>query len=197
MKVLVIVLLVLTVLLLTPIGVDGGYSGERLVLGIRVGFFNIRIFPKAKKHSEQKPPRKNRKPKKEKDKKPKFKLPTEKKKLIELIKIVLRTLGRFKRKLRIDYLRIRYTFASDDPFSTAMGFGYSSAALGAVIPLVDKAFSIGKRDIGASFDFLSDKPVFDCWLTMTIQIWEVLYIAIAFGIDYLKLRHRQKREDRI
>ena len=197
MKVLVIVLLVLTVLLLIPVGVDGGYSGERLILGIRVGFFNIRIFPKAKKRSEPKIPKNPRKTKDEKEKKQKFRLPSDRKELESLIKIVLRALGRFRRKLRVDYLRIRYTFASEDPFTTAMGFGYSSAALGSIIPLVENAFDIGRRDIGTSFDFLSDKPVFDCWLTMTIQIWEVLYIAIAFGIDYLKLRHRQKREDRI
>ncbi len=193
MKVLVIVLLILTVLLLTPLGIDGGYRGNSLILGIRVGFLNIRVFPKkarpdepkiSKKRIKPKPPHKNLKEKK----------PLGKKELISLAKIGLKALGRLRRKLRVDYLRIRYTFASDDPFNTAMGFGASSAILSSILPLVDSAFDIGERDIGTSFDFLSDKPVIDLWLTTTIQVWEIFYIAIASGIDYLRFKMKQKRD---
>ncbi len=115
---------------------------------------------------------------------------------MRLAKLGLKTLGRLRRKLHVDYLRIRYTFASDDPFKTAMGFGYSSAVLGSIVPLFDNAFNITERDIGTSFDFLGEEPAFDCWLTLSIQVWEVFYISAAFGIDYLKLRYRQKRDDR-
>jgi len=198
MRVLVIVLLVLTVLLLTPLGIDGGYKGKTLILGIRIGFLNIRVIPRKKKHAKPKIP-KNKTPKQslvntETTKKPKkpFDIET----LKGLIQPALKALGRFRKKLHVDYLRIHYTFATDDPYKTAMGFGVSSAALGAVLPLVENAFDIGERDIGTSFDFLSDKPEFDCWITTTIQVWEIIYIAIAFGIDYLKLKFKQKREDR-
>lgn len=198
MKTLVVVLLVLTVLLLTPLGIDGGYRGNNLILGIRIGFLNIRVFPKKEKHAEPKISKKRKKPKpSRKDtegKKPKK--PLEKKELIALIKIALKALGRFRKKLRVDYLRIRYTFASDDPFNTAMGFGASSAVLSSVIPLLDSAFDIGERDIGTSFDFLGDKPVIDIWLTTTIQVWEIFYIAIASGIDYLRFKLKQKRDVR-
>lgn len=198
MKAFVIVILILTVLLLIPIGVDGGYSGGKLVLGLRLGLLNLRIFPGSPKHKKLKKPKKT-----EVKKKPstgettKEKVPLDKNELISIAKIGLKALGRLRRKLHVDYLRIRYTFATDDPFNTAMGFGYSSAALGAIMPLVENAFDIGERDIGTSFDFLGNKPVFDCWLTLTIQVWEVFYIAIAFGIDYLKLKYKHKREDRI
>lgn len=198
MKALVIVLLILTVLLLTPQGIDGGYNGKTLVLGIRVGFLNIRLFPKKDNHAEPKISKKRKKPrpsrKDSKEKKPKK--PLGKQELIALAKMALKALGRFRKKLRVDYLRIRYTFASDDPFNTAMGFGAASAVLSSVIPLVDSAFDIGERDIGTSFDFLSDEPVFDFWLTTTIQVWEIFYIAIATGIDYLRFKLKQKRDVR-
>lgn len=196
MRALVIVLLVLTVLLLTPLGVDGGYSGKSLILGIRIGFLNIRILPKKKKQTVPKVPKKQKLPKQAREKTEKKKKPFDKKMIKSLIKPALKALGRFRKKLHLDYLRIHYTFASDDPYKTAMGFGMSSVALGAILPLVENAFDIGERDIGTSFDFLSDKPEFDCWITTTIHIWEIFYIAIAFGIDYLKLKIKQKREDR-
>ena len=196
MRALVIVLLVLTVLLLTPLGVDGGYNGKSLILGIRIGFLNIRILPKNKKQPVPKVPKKRKVPKQTQERTEKKKKTFDKEEIKALIKPALKALGRFRKKLRVDYLRIHYTFASDDPYKTAMGFGMSSAALGGILPLVENAFDIGTRDIGTSFDFLSDKPVFDCWITTTIHIWEIIYIAIAFGIDYLKLKIKQKREDR-
>ncbi|NCB74221.1 MAG: hypothetical protein EOM51_05695 [Clostridia bacterium] len=195
MKTLVIVLLILTVLMLTPLGIDGGFNDKSLILGIRVGFLNIRLFPKKEKRSEPKISKKRKKPKpSKKDSEGAPKKPLSKKELIALIKIGLKALGRLKRKLRVDYLRIRYTFASDDPFNTAIGFGASAAVLSSLIPLVDSAFDIGERDIGTSFDFLSDKPVIDIWLTTTIQVWEIFYIAIAAGIDYLRFKMKQKRD---
>lgn len=198
LKALVIVILILTVLLLIPLGIDGGYSGEKLILGLRVGFLNIRVFPGKLKPIKLKRPKKTIKEKEPKTGEiEKEKVPLNRKELFRLAKIGLKALGRFKRKLHVDYLRIRYTFATDDPFSTAMGFGYSSAALGVIVPLIDSAFDIGERDIGTSFDFMSDKSSIDCWLTTTIKVWEVFYIAIAFGIDYLKLKHEKKPADHI
>jgi len=197
LRALVIVLLVLTVLLLTPLGIDGGYRGKNLVLGIRIGFLNIRVLPRKKKLTKPKIPKQKKISKQTREKaegKEKPDKPFDMEMLKGLIKPALKSLGRFRKKLYVDYLRIHYTFATDDPFKTAMGFGMSSAAVSSILPLVDNAFNIGEQDIGTSFDFLSDKPVFDCWITTSIQVWEVFYIAIAFGIDYLKLKIKQKRE---
>ncbi|MFB0921411.1 MAG: hypothetical protein QMB62_11120 [Oscillospiraceae bacterium] len=196
MKALVIVILILTVLLLIPIGIDCGYSGGEFMLRLRLGLLNIRNIPgriKNLKFKKQKKPAAEIKAGPEKVQKAKE--PLNKDKLFRLAKLGLKTLGRLRRKLHVDYLRIRYTFATDDPFNTAIGFGRSSAALGAIMPLFDNAFNITERDIGTSFNFLSDEPVFDCWITFSIQVWEVFYIAAAFGIDYLKIRNKQKRDD--
>ena len=198
LKALVIVIIILTVLMLLPLGFDGGYSGGRLTLGVRLGFLNIRLSPEMLKAPKLRKPKKTViKEEPVTEKKRKEKVPMTRKELIRLAKIGLKALSRLRRKLRVDYIRIHYTFATGDPFTTAMGYGYSSAALSAVLPLLDEAFNIGERDINTSFDFLGEKPVFDCWLTMTIQVWEVLYVAAAFGIDYLKLKHKHKNEDRI
>ncbi len=199
MKALIIVLLVLTVLLIVPLGIDGGYNGKSLILGIKIGLFNIRVLPKKEKPlklEKQRKPKKQKEPAKNKGKEQKQKEPLDKEQIRKLVKAALRALGRFRKKLRINFLRVHVTFATSDPFATAMGFGASNAVMSTIVPLIDDAFIIEKRDIGTSFDFLSDKPVFDFWITTTIQIWEILYIAIAFGLDLLKMKIKQKCKDR-
>lgn len=200
LKALVIVLLVLTVLLLIPLGIDGGYRNGTLVLGVKIGFINLRLLPRRKKSPEDAPagPGKLRRQLKRAKKKSK----KEKKPLIPgdikaLALIALKSLGRLRKRLRVDYLRLRYTLAGSDPFSTALGYGAGNAFLGLFVPLFDRAFIIRERDIGLDFDFLSTGQSIDCWLTMTIQIWELLYMAAALGFDFLKIKWKHKNQDRL
>lgn len=195
MKALVIVLLVLTVLLLIPLGIDGGYRNGSLILGLKIGFLNLRLLPGRKRHREPKPPKISRLKRKKKPK-------NEKKLLIhsdikELALIALKALGRLRRRLQVDYLRFRYTLVGGNPFSTALGYGAGNAILGLFVPLFDRAFVIRERDIGLDFDFLSNGQSIDCWLTMTIQIWELLYVAAALGLDFLKIKWKHKKQDRL
>lgn len=204
LKALIIVLLFLTVLALVPVGAEGGYRFGVVTLRVRLGLISVRVFPRKKKAGEPrlKKPKKPKKTRKQKKREAPAEDAAEKKKLFDkkqlfaLVKIGLKALGRFKRKLRVDYLRLHYTFASGDPFKTAMGFGASSAAMNTLVPLIDGAFIIKQRDIGTSFDFLSDKPSYDCWITLSIQVWELVYIGSALGLDFLKLKLKQRRENR-
>lgn len=193
MKALLIILIVLTVIALLPIGVDGGYRDNVLELNIKGGPFLIRMLPKKKKVPKPKKPRR----KKEIDVTAKKKKRFDKHQLIGIIKAGLKTLGRLRRKLSIDYLRIHCTFASDDPAMTAIGYGMANGVMAAIVPLTEGAFNIRERDFGFSFDFLAEKPVIDVWLTATLRVWEIIYIAAAFGIDFLKLKRQKKRRIRI
>lgn len=200
MKALLIILIVLTVIALLPIGVDGGYRYGIFELNIKGGALLIRVLPKKKKAPKPKKPKKAKKkeepdvPETEEDRKKKL---FDKQQLTGIIKAGLKTLERLKRKLSIDYFRIHCTFASDDPAKTAMGYGAANAAMGSIVFLVDETFNIKERDFGVSFDFLSEKPVIDVWITATIKVWEIIYIAAAFGIDFLKLKRQKKRRIRV
>ncbi len=201
MKALIVILIVLSVFLLIPVGVNVGYDGSSLTLHARIGLISLKILPHKKKR---------KKPKKAKPKKVETEIqekPVKKQRkkksaigkddIFALIKMGLKALGSFRRHLSIDYLRLHYTFASDDPFKTALGYGYGCAAMGSITPLVESAFNIKERDFSTSVDFLAEKPFFDFWITTSIQIWEILYIAAAFGIDFLKHKHRQKKIDKL
>lgn len=198
MKALLIILLVLSVIALLPVGIDGGYSKKGLRLFVRMGPFSLRLVPAGRLVASFSKPKQPKKPKpvkekpvkKERPKKPKM----SKDELFALIKMGLDTLGRFRRKLTIDYLRIHITIAGGDPFSTAMGYGAANAALSSAIPLAEGAFNITERDFGVSCDFLAEKTDIDFWLTASIQIWEILYVGTAFAIDFLKYKRREKKK---
>ena len=190
MKAFFIVLLVLTVLALLPIGVSGGWAtGQNVTLDVCIGFIRLHILPK--KNAEPKAA-KPAKPKKEKKKGGLASL--SKKGKLALVKAVLRALSRFREKLCVEYLRFHFTMASPDPFKTAMGFGISSGVAAGFVPLLDNAFDIEHRDVGPAFDFTSTKPRTDLWITASILLWQVIYIAAVLGIDYLKIKKQYATE---
>ena len=140
MKTLLIILVVLSVIALIPVGVDGGYNSKGLSLYLRIGIINIRAIPPGffvSGVTNRKPKTKKPKPPKaaltEKHKKPKKPKPS-REEIFALIKLVLKALSRFRHKLTVDYLRLHFTAASGDPFSTAMSYGAANAALSAAIP---------------------------------------------------------------
>ncbi|MEG2814688.1 MAG: DUF2953 domain-containing protein [Oscillospiraceae bacterium] len=199
MKALVIIILVLSVLMLVPIGVDGGYDGKNLQLYARLGLINIRIFPQKKKKRikvNKAVRKKEEKPKKpQKPKKPKEKKSFGKEEIFGLIKMGLAALGRFRKKLCIDYLRLRYTHAANDPCDAAIGYGIASAVMGTIIPPLEAAFDIRERDFATAVSFVTEKPTIDFWLTATIQVWEIFYICAAFLADFIKLKNKQKNKN--
>lgn len=198
MKALLIILLVLTGILLIPLGIDGGYREKTFILGVKIGPVNLKILPMSDKGFLAKMLKTEKKPRTKKaGQKPEK--PEEEKKtwsfeeILDIIRIGLGALGRFRRRLNIDYLRIWCSVSASDPFDTAMRYGIIRAAVAAYYPLIDGAFNVKERDYSVTPDFISGKTKVEVWLTTTINLLDLFYIAIAFGIDYLKLRKKQKR----
>ena len=190
-----IILIVLVLLALLRFGVSAEYSADGVLLIARAGPFSIRVFPrKAKREDKKKDKRKEKKKakkkakKKEKKKKKKEQiekeLPEEKKGgglkgLMEVAAAAKNTLGRLRRRLLIKRLTVHYIAANDDPSKTAMMFGKVNVVFGMVIPLLEKAFRIKRRDLRASADFNADKPTIYVRAAVSIAVWEVIYIAFA------------------
>ena len=194
MVALAIVLAVLILLALLRLGVFAQYSEEGFLLRIIAGPLRFTVIPKKPgKTGKEKPPKK----KKEKEEKP----PKEKKGgPIELLKKyvppVIDTLGRLRRKLRIDMLTVHFTSAAEDPFDAAMNFGRVSAAEGALIPLLENAFNIKRRDIGTgiSFDGGGDKIYLEAKLTLAL--WEIIYIACGM-LPALKRANTESKDRKV
>ena len=181
--------LVLTVLNLLPVGVDAAYTDETFSLAARVGPLRLWLLPKPPdaKPKKKKPP----KPKKEKPKKQSA--PPDIRTLLALAKLGLQALDRFRQRLRVQLLRLVFVSGAPDPYDTALAFGYVNAALGALTPLAERALRIDERDIQTGVDFQAGQPRIDARIVCTIRIGQIVVIALAFGVGFLKQKRNAKQ----
>ena len=194
MTALIIIIIVLLAAALIPIGASAGCIGGEFSAKLVIGPARITLFP-----------RRNAKPKKEKKsrkgknaagdeksgKKPKPKL--KKSDIVEIAELALKTLGRLRRRLLIDELKLYISFASEDPFDAVKLYGAANAALGAALPLFHAAFRVKDEDIQTRVCFDADKTDASGKFTATFRVWEIIHIAVCAAIGYLKWTGRRKK----
>ena len=203
------VLVILAVLVLIgciPVGVDAAYGEGGVLLSAKIGFFRLQILP-AK-------PKKTKKPKKPKQQKPaaspapsaapdtpaaeaapqkKLALPGGLNGILRLVNLALSTLGDLRRKLRVEELTLHVTFAWDDPADAALHYGQAWAAVGALMPALDRLFVIKKRDIQPILDYNEKKMKLDAQLVLTITIGRAICLALRALVRFLKLWLNKKK----
>lgn len=202
-----VILLIITLIMLVPVGADIGYEGGELKVSAKVCGMLLQLVPKPpsdgkkpgkeKKAKEKKPKR----PKKEKPKKEKPKLDFTKDELLGLVRAVLRGFGRFGRKLSVDRFLFRYVAAGDDPYNTALTYNYVNAALSSLTPVCARRFTVKDCQVTTDIDFMADKTSLDLGLALTIRIGQIFGVVFtiifgALGI-LLKNKKRLKRERKL
>lgn len=203
MTVLGIILAVLILLGLLRVGGMAEYSEDGLSVAAYIGWIPVHIYPPPERKAADKQTEKRAKKKKEKKKKAgekQEKKPGNLKFLLKLIRPALKALGRFRRRIRIDRLYIRFIAAvEDDPARAAVLFGGASAGLGMLLPLLDNHFRLKKRDIQTSVDFQAAQPKIYLTAKLSLAVWEGMYIAFGLLIDVLKAyfaTHKQGKVDK-
>ena len=185
---------VLVLLAVLPLGVSAAYDEDGPLVRLIAGPIRIQVYPsKAKKEKKSKKPEKEtqKEDKTAKEKKPK-KEETAKKKggsvrdFFPLISLVLELLGDFRRKLRVNRLQLRLILAGDDPCDLAMNYGKAWAALGNLMPQLERVFTIQKRDVEVECDFISDKTLIIARLDLTITLGRLLSMGVYHGIRILR-----------
>ena len=102
-------------------------------------------------------------------------------------------LNRFRQRLRVQLLRLVFVSGAPDPYDTALAFGYVNAALGALTPLAERALRIDERDIQTGVDFQAERPRLDARIVCTLRIGQIVVIALAFGVGFLKQKMHSKQ----
>ena len=201
-----IALAVLIGLAILPLGASVIYNTDGPLIRLIAGPLRIQIIPAKKK--EKKPKKEKKEPKTKKEKKPaEPKPPKEKKKepsqeggsildFLPLVQVALDFLGDFRRKLRLKHLVLRLTMAGGDPCDLAVNYGKAWAAVGGIMPYLEKLFVIGKRDIEVQCDFVSDKTVIYARLDISITLGRILSLLVRYAIralrEYLKIMKLRK-----
>lgn len=188
LKVLIAVLVLLALLLSVPVGVDVGYNENGLRLFIRVWRFTFCVFPRKPK-GEKPSERKEKQPASQENK------PKQKKGLPNVTKDeVLDAIGtavRSVKKLRFQLYRLKLHFVSafDDPYQTAMVYGYANAAVQALgMP------NWKRSDVALGVDFERESCYFDGYLSVTVRIYYILKLCVCLvsGMLPILLRRRKR-----
>ena len=185
LKIIGIIAAIIVLIMLIPVGADIGYEGGQFSLSAKVCGVLFQLFPRPPEDESE--PKKEKKPKKEKaptdtEAKPKKKkkLSFSKEEIFSLVKKVLKKFGRFGRKFRVDRFLLHYTAAGDDPYNTAVTFGYVNAALSSLAPLCRERFDVADNDVWTDVDFTKSSMEIDFGIAFSIRIGA--FFGLVFGI---------------
>lgn len=205
-----IALAVLVLLAALPLGVSVKYDSGGPLVRLLAGPGKLTLYPRPKKKPkpEKKAPEKpakSEKPKQEEPKPPqppKEEAPKPKEKggraldFLPLVKTALDLLGDFRRKLRVKNLELKLILAGNDPCDLAVNYGRANAAMGNLLPQLERLFVIKKRDIQVECDFTASETLVIARLDVTITLGRLLSLGVRYGLRALKefLTIKKKRK---
>lgn len=205
----------LTLLAILPLGVSVKYDSDGALVRLILGPVKITLFPRPKKEKKPGKAKKNRKEESPDGKKPPEQQPPQsgtqaaakpkepKKKtggkltdFLPLVRTVLDFLGDFRRKLRVNMLELKLIMAADDPCDLAVNYGRAWAAVGNLMPKLEKFLVIKKRNIEVECDFEADETLVVARLDLTITLGRILAAVFTFAfralIQFLKIMKKRK-----
>lgn len=177
---------VLLLLALLPVGVTLRYSQTGFAASLVIGIFHLPLpLQKRKKKSGA------QKPKTPKKKASSAESQEEERggsltRFLPLGRIALRFLGDLRRKLRVDRLTVRLILAGDDPCDLALNYGKANAALGNLLPLLERCFVIRKRDLRVECDFEAVQTKLFAHAKLTILLGRLLWLLLRYGVLLIK-----------
>lgn len=205
---------ILILLGILPLGVSAIFDEDGPRVRIVAGPLKIQLFPlpqKKKKPAKEKKPKSSedtsskqkKQPPKTKANAPSNQTKKEKKKsggpitdFLPLVGVVLKFLDGFRRKLRVNVLELKLIMAADDPCDLAVNYGRAWAAVGNLMPRLERVFVIQKRNIDVECDFTADKTRVLARLDLTITLGRMLGLVFALigraGVELIKIVLKRK-----
>lgn len=203
MRGLLILLLVLAVFWLLgqiQLGVGAEYRAEGLRVWLRAAAWNIQVFPpKKKKRTKPSRPPKQEKPGAEV---PKPGLAEQAGGALDyaraLLPILLEAAGQFRRKIRVDKLRLKVTVGAADPADAAMRYGQANGALGALWGTLNETFDLKDGKATAQVDFDARETTVYGLAVLSLKLGQIVWLGLYFGCralrTFLRVRGRRKQE---
>ena len=209
---------ILFLLSIVPLGASVVYDEDGLLVRVVAGPLKIHVFPVRKNEKQAKKGKKQRQTRKRDESAGKTQKKkagdqisasnqnddvTQKKKsggpitdFLPLVNVVLKFLDGFRRKLRVNVLELKLIMASDDPCDLAVNYGRAWAAVGNLLPRLERVFVIQKREIEVECDFTADKICVLARLDLTITLGRILgLVFILIGraiVELIKIVMKRK-----
>ncbi len=115
---------------------------------------------------------------------------------LPLVKVAIEFLGDFRRKLRVNVLNLKLIMAGGDPCNLAINYGRAWAALGNLMPQLERFLVIKKRNVEVECDFCSSETLVDVRLDISITLGRLLALVVRYAIralkEYLSIQKKRK-----
>ena len=173
-----------------PVGIRGLYRDSEAGVWLLVGPLKFRLYP-------TKPKEENRTSQSEK----KTANSNGKKggmlqDFLPLARTVLDFLNQLRKKVGIKNLELKLILAGDDPCDLAVNYGRAWAALGNLMPQLDRVLKIRKKDIEVECDFTAETTRVYAKVDATVSVARALHLGGRYGVkiikDILKLKKLRK-----
>lgn len=189
-------LIFLAILLLLgsmPLGLRLRYDAGGAEAVLLVGMFRLRLYPMSERLYRllHRPKKQKAQPVPQAPMAPPQPPPQKKpggdwKRFLPLLQTGLDLLGDLRRKLRVDHLTFHLIMAGDDPADLAVYYGRAWAAVGGLMPQLDRAFVIKKRDVQVECDFVGTETRVAFAMDLTVTLGRLLGLAVRYGIRIIK-----------
>ena len=192
-----IVLGVLVLPLLLPLGINAAYNECGAFIWLYIGPFRHLLYPGKRIQKQENPTAKK--------KSDNFASKADKtgstkggrlNDFLPLVQIIIDALGDLRKKLRVKRLEMKLVLAGDDPCDLSINYGRSCAALGNLMPLLERIFIIKKRNIEIECDYTAEETLILARLDVNITVGRLLLLAMCHGIrvlhEYLKIQNKRK-----
>jgi len=182
-----IALAVIAGLAILPLGVSAKYEAGGPLVRLILGALRFTLYPAKKKDAAAEKPAKKKKAPSAQAQEPK-----EKKQggtvsdFLPIVRAILDFLVDFRRKIRVNVLEMKLILAGDDPCDLAVNYGRAWAALGNLMPQLERFFIIKKRDLQVKCDFTAEQMYIYARLDITITLGRLLGIAVRHGTRVLR-----------
>lgn len=191
-----IALAVIVLLMCLPVGVSARFDENGSVADLIAGPVRLRLYPakkkKSKKADDVKKPAQDTKKKSGSGNK-KGGSYTD---FLPVLKVVLELLEAFRRKLRVRNLEFQLILANSDPADLALNYTKAWAAVGNLMPQLERFLTIKNRDIRVQCDFTAEKTLVYAAVELTITLGGLLWLVLWHGgrvfYHYFKILNQRK-----
>lgn len=193
---------ILFLIAVLPVGGLVRYDSRGFYGAIVLGALRIRLFPMKKK---TKPPKKKqptgseKPPQKNQPSQPGQQNKASGGSLVDflpVIQVAMDFLGDFRRKLRVNHFRLKLILAAEDPCDLAIHYGRAWAAMGNLLPILERGLNIQKRDMEIECDFTAEQTLITAQAEITLRIFQMFSLGAVYGFRILKefLKIKKKRK---
>ena len=102
------------------------------------------------------------------------------------MKVGLALLNDFRRKLRVDNLRLKLVLGGGDPCDLAVNYGKTWAAVGNLLPNLERVLVIRNRELNVECDFTADATLVTFGIDITITLGRLIALAVVYGLRAVK-----------